>query len=115
MISLNPNDTILPECLPDGMLEGLLRYVRALDRGRCVIGEIYIVRKIIDKDHFVSCVIVQPRRNASPDHLAFVMDSIYQFLDKSTEWQFSLFDMRFVARALYPKIKKSRVYRGIIA
>ena len=115
MNSLTPKDTIVSEVLPGGMLDGFLTYVRALDRGKNVIDEIYIVRKIISKDHFVSCVIVQPRKDASPDNFAYVMENIFQFLDKSSGWQFSLFDMRFVARVLYPKIKKNRVYKGIIA
>ena len=115
MNSLTPKDTLLPDVLPDGMLDAFLRFVRDLDMGRCVIDEIYIVRKIISGEHFVSCVIVLPRRNASPDVFADVMENIYQFLDKSSDWQFSLFDMRFVARSLYPKIRKNRVYKGIIA
>lgn len=114
MNTLNPKDVIVPEVLPNGMLEGFLRFVRDLDRGRFVIDEIYIVRKIISRDTFVSCVIVLPVKNANANDLAFVMENIYQFLDKASDWPFSLFDMRFIAGALYGKIKKARVYKRII-
>ncbi len=115
MNSITTKDTLLPEVLPDGMLEAFLRYVQDLDKGRNVIDEIYIVRKIISYENFVSCVIVQPRRESSPVVFADVMESIYQFLDKSSDWKFSLFEMRSVPKILHPKIKKNRVYKGIIA
>jgi hypothetical protein len=112
MNTLMPNDIIVSERLPDGMLESFLWVVRSIDNGRYVIDKIYIVRKVISKDDSVTCVIVQPKKNANPEYFSDVMESIYQYLDKSSDWQFSLFDMRAVPGALHSKIKKNCVYKG---
>ena len=112
MNTLTIRDTILPEKLPDGMLESLLDVVKSIDKEKNAIGEIFIVRKVIDNDHSVSCVIVKPRMKAKPNDFVDAMESIYQHLDKSSDWQFSLFDIRTVPGALYSKIRKNRVYKG---
>ena len=110
MNSLNPKDSLIPESLPDGMIEDFLAYLRSIDDG--IIERIYMVRKVISEEHFVTCVIVQPKRKIKSDKFVEAMDKIFQYLDKSSDWQFSLFDMRMVPRILYPKIKKNCIYKG---
>jgi hypothetical protein len=83
MDSLNAKDKLVPEKLPDGMLEDFLDYIKGVDEG--TIEKIYMVRKVIDDKNFVTCVVVQPMRKAKPEKCAEVMDKIFQYLDKSSD------------------------------
>lgn len=108
MDSLNAKDKLVPEKLPDGMLEEFLDYVNGIDDG--AIEKIYMVRKVIDDEHFVTCVVVQPLRKVKPEKFGEVMEKIFQYLDKSSDWQFSLFDIRFLASVRVDRIENSLVY-----
>ena len=107
---LNAKDKLVEERLPDGMLEDFLSYVRSIDNGS--IDEIYMVRKIIDDEHFVTCVIVSPKRKADPESYSEAMENIFQYLDKSSDWQYSLFDMRLSPRGRIRRVKSSRIFKA---
>ena len=108
MNSLNGRDKLVEEKLPEGMLSDFLAYVSSVDEDR--IDKIYMVRKVIDDEHFVTCVIVQAKKKVTPESFGEVMDKIFQHLDKSSDWQFSLFDIRFLAGVNPKKVKNSLVY-----
>ncbi len=108
MDSLTSKDKLVEERLPDGMLEDFLDYVKGIDDG--AVEKIYMVRKVIDEKHFVTCVVVQPKKKVKPEKFGEVMDKIFQYLDKSSDWQFSLFDIRFIAGVRVDRVKNSLVY-----
>ena len=110
MNSLSGKDKLVEEKLPEGMLSDFLAYVSSVDEER--IDKIYMVRKVIDDENFVTCVIVQPRKKVSPESFGEVMDKIFQYLDKSSDWQFSLFDIRFLAGVNPGRINNSLVYNA---
>ncbi len=110
MNNLGPKDKLVEEKLPEDLLNNMIRCLEEIDGG--VIDSVYLVRKIIDEEHFVTCVVVMPKRKVNPDDFGDRMEKIFQHLDKSSTWQFSLFDMRMVPRVIYPKIKKTCIYKG---
>ncbi len=112
MNTLTPKDRLVPNNLPKDMISGLMWVVHSVNNNRDVIDELYVFCKIIDRENTVTCVVVKPKKNANPGELAEVMEGIYQHLDKSSDWQFSLFDMRMIPRGLYSKIKKFCVYKA---
>ena len=111
MNSLNAKDTLTSENLPDGMLSDFLDYVRSIDGGQ--IERIYMVRKTIDDEHFVTCVVVKPKSKVDAKKWMDVMDKLFQYLDKSSDWQFSLFDIRWIRGINFKRIENSCVYEGL--
>ena len=75
MNSLNAKDTLTSENLPDGMLSDFLDYVRSIDGGQ--IDRIYMVRKIIDDENFVTCVVVKPKAKVDAKKWMDVMDKLF--------------------------------------
>ena len=71
-----------------------------------------MVRKVIDRDNFVTCIVVMPKKKADMNKFSDAMSRIFQFLDKSSDWQFALFDMRFVPKKLVLKVEDSCIYKG---
>ena len=108
MNSLKSKDKIVEEHLPGEMLEDFLRYVKGIDNG--TIDKIYMVRKIISDEHFVTCVIVEPKKKAEPEKLGDAMDKIFQYLDKSSDWQYSLYDVRALSGVRFKQVKNSCIY-----
>lgn len=110
MDSLTPTDKLVEEKLPDGMLNDLLFFLAEANDG--VIDSVYMVRKIISEEHFVTCVIVKPKRGADIKAFGEAMEKIFQYLDKSSSWQYSLFDIRMLAPAVNSKVKKHCIYKS---
>ena len=110
MESLVARDVIVEEHLPEEMLTDMLRYFESIDTG--IISKIHMVRKVIDDKHFVTCIIVSPNRKAKPQEFGEVMEKIFQYLDKSSDWEFSLFDMRFMPKSKITRVKNSCIYSG---
>ena len=111
MDSIGPKDTLIREMeLPRQLMAEMLEYFKEIDNG--TIESIRMVRKVIDRDNFVTCIIVTPRSGADMNEFSNAMGWIFQFLDKSSDWQFSLFDMRLVPKKLVMKVEHSCIYRG---
>ena len=110
MNSLTVKDKVVEEKLPEHMMDDMLAYFGGIDNG--TIDKIYMVRKPIDEEHFVTCIVVAPKKKAEPQKFADTMEKIYQHLDKSSDWQFSLFDMRVVPHGKIVKVKNSCIYTG---
>ncbi len=108
MNSLKSKDKIVEEHLPGEMLEDFIRYIEVIDNG--TIDKIYMVRKIISDEHFVTCVIVEPKKKAELEKLGDAMDKIFQYLDKSSDWQYSLYDVRALSGVRFKQVKNSCIY-----
>lgn len=110
MDSLTPTDKLVEEKLPDGMINDLLFFLAEANDG--VIDSVYMVRKIISEEHFVTCVIVKPKSGADIKAFGEAMERIFQYLDKSSSWQYSLFDIRMLVPAVSSKVKKHCIYKS---
>lgn len=110
MDSLTPTDKLVEEKLPNGMINDLLFFLAEANDG--VIDSVYMVRKIISEEHFVTCVIVKPKSGADIKAFGEAMERIFQYLDKSSSWQYSLFDIRMLAPAVRSKVKKHCIYKS---
>ena len=107
---IGPKDKLLSEQLPEGMLDDFIGYIKSIENS--TIDKIYMVRKIIDEENFVTCVVVSPTEKADNDKFLATMEKIYQYLDKSSDWQYSLFDMRHIDKRLVLRVKDSCIYRN---
>lgn len=87
--SLSPSDDLVTEPLEGDMREKLAEYIAQVGAG--VVSRAYIVRKVITDDFFTSAVIVERREGASFEDYGDVMNKIFEYLDKTSTWQFSLF------------------------
>lgn len=105
-----PRDTLVTEELADGMLDKII--ARAQEVGGDVFEKLYLVRKVIDDEKFVSCVVVKPLPKADIKKYNDAMDKMYQFLDKGFDWHFSLFDFYSVPHASVTKVKGSCVWEN---
>lgn len=111
MDSIGPKDTLIREReLPRQLMAEMLEYFKEIDNG--TIESIHMVRKVIDRDNFVTCIVVMPKKKADMNKFSDAMSRIFQFLDKSSDWQFALFDMRFVPKKLVLKVEDSYIYKG---
>jgi hypothetical protein len=105
---ISPKDKLVEEKLPDGVLDDFLTFIESINEE--TIERIYMVRKLIDKEHFVTCVVVECRKNADSEKYNDVMNKIFQYLDKTSDWQYSLFDLRGVPKRQVLRVKNSCVY-----
>lgn len=104
---LRKQDTLVPEQLPEELLEGLLDTVREADNG--TIEAVYLVRKVITEDFFASAVVV--RFHGTPDQQRNeIMHKIFRYLD-AADWQFSLFDYDSVKKVKVERIPNSCIYQ----
>lgn len=108
ILELKKNDHLSSETLPEGMLEGILAYIRSVEDGQ--IENIYLVRKTVTETFFTSAMVVRFTADADEEACDDILQKIFDYLDTSTDWQFSLFDYRDVARVKVERIEKSCVY-----
>ena len=99
--TLYPDDEITSDDLDKSLLENLKSYFKRVDNGK--ISAIYIVKKVITKDFSTSAVVVKFVEGAKNEEIGEVMDKIFEYLDKATDHQFSLF--------LYDQVRNVRVER----
>ena len=108
MSYISPLDKLVTEELEGSMLDDFVAYIEKINNG--VIERVYMVRKIIDSENFVSCVILDIEKNAESKKELEVTDGIFQYLDKTTSWQFSLFNSKDIQMDLIMQVKNSCIY-----
>lgn len=108
--TLEKNDRLSKENLPDGMLEEILAYIRSID-GDC-ISHIYLVRKNVTDDFFTSAFVIRFKIGTPGEQEDEVMDKIFNHLDTCSSWQFSLFSYTRVISAKVDQIEGSCVYQA---
>lgn len=105
---LKRGDRLSAEQLPEGVLEETLAYIRSIENGE--IQQIYLVRKTITEDFFTSAFVVKFTEDSDPDAQDEIMHKIFLYLDTVSDWQYSLFDYREVAKVKVETIPGSLVY-----
>ena len=105
---ISGKDNIVEENLPPDLMKDFLEYIDVINDG--VINKIYMVRKVINADDFTTCVVVRPEEDCDEDKFVETMNKIFQYLDKSSTWQYSLFDIRDIDKKLVLRIKNSCVF-----
>ena len=108
--SLSPSDDLVTEPLEGDMREKLAEYIAQVGAG--VVSHAYIVRKVITDDFFTSAVIVERDEGASLEDYGEAMSKIYEYLDKTTTWQFSLFSTDDVPMAYVHMIDDSLLWEA---
>ena len=104
--SLNPGDKLSVESLPEGRAERAVEFIVGIGQGS--VREIYLVRKTVTKDFFVSAYVIRFEDETEGEQIDSVMDQIFQYLDKSPEdWEYSLF--------LYEKPLHERIFKKLPA
>lgn len=107
---LEKGDNLSAETLPEGMLDGIIAFIKSIDSGK--VDKVYLVRKTVTPEHFTSAVIVDFKEGTDPDVLNEIMHKIFLYLDTSTDWQFSLFEYKSVAKIKVENIPDSLVYKA---
>ena len=105
---LRRKDKLVTEQLPAELLDGLLRRLKEAD-GDCV-EKVYLVRKVIADDFFVTAVVIRFRKNTSAELRDGVFSPLFDYLDTCSDWQFALFDYDSVKSAKVDKIPDSCIY-----
>ncbi len=105
---LTKKDRLSEESLPNGMLDGILEYIRSVDEGQ--IEKIYLVRKTITEDFFTSVFVIRFDLAAEEETCEKIMHKIFRYLDTCSDWQFSLFDYQEVMSVPVYEVKNSCVY-----
>ena len=105
---LKRGDRLSAEQLPEGELEKTLAHIRSIENGE--IQQIYLVRKTITEDFFTSAFVVKFTEDSEPDAQREIMHKIFLYLDTVSDWQYSLFDYRNVAKVRVETIPGSLVY-----
>ena len=96
------------ETLPEELKEELLREILAITDGE--IKRIFLLRKTIIPTRFTSAMIVQLEPETPPARKNEIMRRIFNILDDSTTWQFSLYDYDVVRGIQVEKIAGSLFY-----
>ncbi len=112
LLYLRKGDRIIPEELPDGMLEDILSYIGRLDKG--AIDKVYLVRKIVNDELSASAFVVKFRKDADRTVCGEIMHKIFNYLDTFSDHQFALFEYEQVrATGFRPEsVQGSQVYEG---
>lgn len=105
---LNKNDRLIPESLPDGMLDDILSYILSVDDGN--IQNIYLVRKQITEKDFTSVFILRFTDGLSEEIQDRILHKMFSYLDTCSNWQFSLFNYTDVKNIKFNKVTNSCVY-----
>lgn len=95
--------------LPEELRRGLLARLEEADSA-CV-ENVYLVRKIITEDFFVTAVIVRFAKGAAFEEQDALMSKLFRYLDTCSDWQFALFDYDEVKRIKPERIAHSCVYQ----
>lgn len=106
---LTRRDHLSQEHLPEGMLEGILAFIKENDQD--AIDKLYLVRKTISDQFFTSAVVVRFRPETTAETREAVLHRLFRYLDTSTDWQFSLFDQEEIPKGLVERVEGSCVYR----
>lgn len=107
--TLKKGDRLSSEQLPEGMLEGILDYVRSIDREGS-IENIYLVRKTITDTFFCSPVVVRFCADTPEEVCNEILHKIFRYLDTCSDWQFALFRYEEVAKAKVEAVENSCIY-----
>ena len=105
---LGRGDALSEEHLPEGVLEDILAHIKAFEQG--AIDRIYLVRKTISPELFVSAFVVKFRKDCSAEKREEVLHQIFLYLDTSSDWQYALHDYEDVRRVPLDRIPGSLVY-----
>ena len=101
---------LVPESLPDGMLEEILNRLREIDTEKQV-SRMFIARNNID-DEFRTMVVLTFKIDTNEQDRKRIMWQLHCYLDTSTDWPFALRRYEAVAKAKIDKVKGSLVYKG---
>ena len=107
---LEKGDDLSTETLPEGMLNGIIDFIKSIDGGK--VSKVYLIRKTITPDFFTSAVIVDFKEGTDEETLNEILHKISRYLDTSTDWQFSLFDYRSIAKVKVENIPNSLIYKA---
>ena len=105
---LSRGDALSEEHLPEGVLEDILAHIKAFEQG--AIDRIYLVRKTISPELFVSAFVVKFRKDCPAEKREEVLHQIFLYLDTSSDWQYALHDYEDVRRVPLDRIPGSLVY-----
>lgn len=108
LVELKRGDKLSKETLPEGVLEETLAYIRSVEHGE--IEKIWLVRKIVTDELFTSAFIIKFRDDTDDEAHSEIMERIFQYLDKTTDWQYSLFEYEEVEGARFESVEGSLVY-----
>ena len=108
--TLEKNDRLSKENLPEGMLEDILKYILSIEGGH--VSHVYLVRKTISEDFFTSAFVIRFRIGTDEEAEDEIMHKIFNYLDTCSRWQFSLFRYTEVISAKVDQIEGSCVYQA---
>lgn len=106
--TLAKGDVLVPEKLPEGMLEDILSYIKGVEEGS--IEKLYLFRKVVTEDFFSSVFVVKFSSGISLELQQEVIHKIFRYLDTCSDWQFSLFEYEDVRKIDFTQIENSCVY-----
>lgn len=107
---LGPKDDLRAETLPDGVLDRILEYIKSVEEG--TLENVYLVRKTITEKDFTSAFILKFYVDVLDEKKSEIYTKIFNYLDTSDDWQYSLFLYEDVYQAKFEKIPGSCVYTG---
>lgn len=106
---LNPSDNLVAESFPDDRLPRMLDYMVKVGEGH--IHSIYLVRKIITEDFFVSPFVLRFDDDTSAEQVEKTMTAVFHFLDSTPEdWHYALFMYDAQRKKAVEKVKGSLVW-----
>lgn len=105
---LRPTDDLSAECLPEDLKENILKEILTIDHGE--IRQIFLVHKRITPTRSTSAMVVQFESNIPSKREKEIMRKIFNVLDDSTNWQFSLFEYEEVRPVGVERIEGSLFY-----
>ena len=107
---LAPSDHLVAESFPDDRLPRMLEYMIKVGEGH--IHSIYLVRKIITDDFFVSPFVIRFEEGTSDEQINKAMTAIFHFLDTTPEdWNYALFLYDEPRKKAVEKVKGSLVWK----
>lgn len=107
---LNPSDNLVAEGFPDDRLPRMLDYMVTVGEGH--IHSIYLVRKIITDDFFVSPFVIRFEEGTPDEQIDKTMTAIFHYLDSTPEdWHYALFMYDDQRKKAAEKVKGSCVWK----
>ncbi|MBQ2511933.1 MAG: M48 family metalloprotease [Clostridia bacterium] len=108
--TLEKNDRLSEEHLPDGMLDEILGFIKNIPDNS--VSKIFLVRKTVSDTFFTSAFVIKFASGTDDETAQRVMHAIFVHLDTCSDWQFSLFDHRELEPGTVERISGSLVWNA---
>lgn len=106
---ISQKDRLSPEHLPEGALEGILKYIESVSEGN--VEKVYLFRKTVSESYFSSAVVLKLIPGVHEKNKEEILHRVFRYLDTSSDWQYSLYEYADIPAGILEKTPEYLVWQ----